>query len=413
MLRRLTVRNFKSLRDVSVDLPRLSVLFGPNAAGKSNFLEATQALSWMGNARTLHDALNTPFPVRGHAFEAISLDPRGLPAQLSKGSDRFLLEADLDTEGGRYRYRIEPRLDYRTGELSVADEFLSGLGVSGRPIRTPAIQKVGSVLRIRRKGRPAHPREEPVGQNHSILSDRSLSGNGYAWLDHVRDELANWRSYYFEPRMLMRQEQAPAAVSDVGVHGEYLAPFLFHLRGMDAGSFDAVRRRARMIVPGVESVDVSLDENRGTLVLSVRQRGVAYSSRVVSEGTLRVLALCAVAVNPWGGSLVAFEEPENGVHPRRLQHIARLLLGLSEQRQVIVSSHSPVFVDAILTARREAEKPDEIGLFHVRLAENGTVIEPFDLPGSLFQDQEVLRALTDRGEDGVFEGLVLRGFLDE
>lgn len=70
MLTKLTVRNFKSLVDVTVEFPRLAVLFGPNAAGKSNLLDAIAALSGIGNARTLSDVLDRPLPVRGHAFEA-------------------------------------------------------------------------------------------------------------------------------------------------------------------------------------------------------------------------------------------------------------------------------------------------------------------------------------------------------
>ena len=128
MLRRLTVRNFKSLGDVTVNLPQLAVLFGPNAAGKSNFLEAIQALSWIGNARTLHDALNAAYPVRGYAFESLPFAAEGFPAQFARGSESFALEADLDTAGGRYRYRIAPQINYQTGELSVADEYLAQLG---------------------------------------------------------------------------------------------------------------------------------------------------------------------------------------------------------------------------------------------------------------------------------------------
>ena len=63
MLEKLTVRNFKSLADVSVEFPRLAVLYGPNAAGKSNLLDAIQALSRIGTQRTLADALSDP--VRG------------------------------------------------------------------------------------------------------------------------------------------------------------------------------------------------------------------------------------------------------------------------------------------------------------------------------------------------------------
>ena len=43
MLRSLTVRGFKSLKDVTAEFPPMAVLFGPNAAGKSNLLDAIQA----------------------------------------------------------------------------------------------------------------------------------------------------------------------------------------------------------------------------------------------------------------------------------------------------------------------------------------------------------------------------------
>lgn len=60
MLTKLTVRNFKSLVDVTVEFPRLAVLFGSNAAGKSNLFDAIAALSGIGNARTLSDVLDRP-----------------------------------------------------------------------------------------------------------------------------------------------------------------------------------------------------------------------------------------------------------------------------------------------------------------------------------------------------------------
>ena len=145
----------------------------------------------------------------------------------------------------------------------------------------------------------------------------------------------------------------------------------------------------------------------------IRQAGVEYSSRVLSEGTLRVLALCTIAVNPWGGSLLALEEPENGVHPRRLELIAQLLFSLAEQRhrQIVVTTHSPLFADAILKLQREASEPGDIGLFNVRLAPQGTVVEPFDVTGSLYQDAEIAQAFASRTDDGMFESLVLRGLI--
>ena len=413
MIEKLTVRNFKSLTDVTVEFPRLAVLFGPNAAGKSNLLDAIAALSWIGNVRTLSDVLDRPMPVRGHAFEAFSFPAGGLPVLLQQEEVRFSLAADLIVGTERYRYRVEPNIELRSGRLSVADEYLALLGRAGNPKRTPAIERVGSKLHVRRKGKPAHPRQEPVGMNHAILSDRSLAGDEYRWLEAVRNELGNWCTHYLDPGLAMRAARPPADVFDIGVHGEAIGPFLYKLRAEEPKRFDAVSRTLRSIVPSVESLAVSLDERRGTLEVLIRQGGIECSSRIVSEGTLRVLALCAIAVNPWGGSLLAIEEPENGVHPRRLDLIAQLLLSLASDggRQVLVTTHSPLFCDAVL--KHAASTPRDVGLFNVRRVGQATTVEPFDTSGPLFKDAEIAAALASPTEDGRFENLLLRGLIDE
>src|SRR3989304_3382682 len=125
--------------------------------------------------------------------------------------------------------------------------------------------------------------------------------------------MSGWRTYYLDPRMAMRSAKPPSDVRDIGVLGEDIAPFLYRLRAENSKYFEAVKRTLRSLIPSVEDLSVDLDKRRGTLDIQVRQGGIYFSSRIVSEGTLRVLALCALAVNPWSGSLLAFEEPENGV----------------------------------------------------------------------------------------------------
>ena len=412
MLKKLTVRNFKSLMDVSVGFPSLAVLFGPNAAGKSNLLDAIAALSRIGNVRTLSDVLDRPLPVRGHAFEAFSFPAGGLPALLKQRTARFSLEADLAVDAELYRYRVEPSIELRSGRLSVADEYLALLGKNGNPKGTPAIERVESSLRVRRKGKPAHLRQEPLGKNHAILSDRSLAGDEYRWLEAVRDELGDWCTHYLDPGLAMRAPRPPADVVDIGLQGESIGPFLYKLQAEEPKRFEAAVRTLRTIVPSVESLAVQLDERRGTLDILIRQGGVEYSSRIVSEGTLRVLALCAIAVNPWGGSLLAFEEPENGVHPRRLNLIARLLISLASDggRQVVVTTQSPLFCDAVL--KHASSMPGDVGLFNVRRVGPATTIEPFDPTGPLFKDCEIAASLMSTADEGLFEDLLLRGLID-
>ncbi len=410
MLRRLKVKGFKSLNDVEVTFPRLTVLFGPNAAGKSNLLDALQALSRIGTSRTLSDALSEP--IRGYPAEAFALPPGGLPALLSTNESRLSLEAELAIDKDLFCYRVGLAVQPGSGGLSITEEYLAALTSKGEPRGSPAIEQVGNQLRIRRKSKPAHPREEPIGLNHSLLSDPRLGGIEYRAIEKCRNELVGWRVYYLDPRVAMRSAKPPAEVTDIGVLGEDIAPFLYRVRAEHPKQFEAIKRTLKSVVPSIEGLDVDLDKRRGTLDVLIRQDGTDFSSRIMSEGTLRVLAVCAIAVNPWGGSLIAFEEPENGVHPTRVELVASLLFSLAEQRkrQVVVTTHSPLFCGAVLRMARSMPQAG-VALLNVRRGPEGTEVHAFEtLP--LFQDSQITKALTAQSEDGLFESLMLRGMLD-
>ena len=412
MLCEFSAKGFKSLADVTVRLPQFSVLFGPNATGKSNLLEAVQILARFGTERTLADAFAGS--LRGYPLEAFAFPPGGMPELVQSKCRELELKAVLESSGKSYHYRVAVGIQTSSGVLSVRDEHLVGLTKRGKPKGRPQIERVDGNLHIRRKGKPAHPRQESIGLNHTLLSDARLGGQEYAAIEACRNEMEGWRIYYLDPRVSMRRPSPPADVHDIGSLGENLAPFLYRLQSEQPRHFAAVRRTLRSLIPTIESLSVDLDERRGTLDILVRQDGINYSSRIVSEGTLRVLALCAIAVNPWARGLVGFEEPENGVHPRRLELIAQLLtsLAVDQGRQVIVTSHSPLFCNAML---KQAEAwPDKIGLFHVRRREGKTEVQEFEQRiGSLFKDPELAAALRNSAEDGVFEALVVRGVLDE
>lgn len=337
---------------------------------------------------------------------------------LAKPTARFGLEADLavSTASSRhegFRYSITVEIATGSGGLANRDEFLTALNKNGKPKGSPAIVRDGDRLRIHRQT-GGRPRLEDLGQNYAILSDHRLGRPAYRHIERVRDELADWRTYYLDPRVNMRRPVPPRDVQDIGVYGQFMAPFLYKLKSERRHHFDSVVRTVRTIIPSIEKIDIDLDERRGTLDLFIKQGGTSFSSRVVSEGTLRVLALCAIAVNPWNGSLIAFEEPENGVHPRRTELIAHMLVSLATEghRQVIVTTHSPLFCNSVLNlARRKSD--EDIALFTFSGAGRKTEVRPFSSSGPLFQPDEVSEALTSRGEDGMFESLVLRGLLDE
>ncbi|MEW6347836.1 MAG: AAA family ATPase [Thermodesulfobacteriota bacterium] len=412
MIHSISIAGFKSLGKIeNLELPRLAVLFGPNTSGKSNFLDAVQALSRIGTNRTISDAFQDP--IRGHPIENFAFPSGGLAELLNQEAAEFTLAAALSVAEERYQYRITAGIVPSTGALHVRDEFLGVLTRKGTVKGSPLIEQVEGQLRIRRKGKPAHPRFEPLGLSHSILSDLRLGGDEYIGIEQCRNELLGWRTYYLDPRVAMRRAVPPSTVADIGPLGEDIAPYLYRLQKEFPLHFEAVGRLLKTLIPSIERLDVDLDKRRGTLDITIQQNGIAYSSRIISEGTLRILALCSIAVNPSPAPVTALEEPENGVHPRRLELIADFLTSLALERdcQLIVTTHSPLFCAKMIGKARS--NPDKIGLFQVGRREEGTRIRSFSASGPLFEDEEIKQALVDRGEDGLFEGIALRGMADE
>jgi len=414
MLRRIAIQGFKSLVDVELLLPQLVVLAGPNAAGKSNILDAFQMLARAGTQRTLADALAPP--IRGFPAEAFTLPPGGLPELLGRSSANFSLEADLELPAPpgngrleRARYRVQIDIDPDSAVLSLGDEYLTHAKTDWQPKGNARIEVVDGELLVRKAGvgRPSH---EQIGTNHTWLSDARLSGTPYPLFDLVREELRGWRTYYLDPRTAMRAATAPREVPDIGAQGEHLAPFLYGLKTRRPKAFSAVRRTLRSVIPAIDDLEVDLDTKRGTLDIQIQQGGTTFSSRVVSEGTLRVLALCAIAVTADAG-LVAFEEPENGVQPQRLNRIAELLTQVARRgaAQLVVTTHSPEFIAAMLEGARRGKA--DIGVFSVNRDGAATGIHHLQDPG-LWENQAVRALLEDPDESERVAALVRRGWLD-
>ena len=144
----------------------------------------------------------------------------------------------------------------------------------------------------------------------------------------------------------------------IGLMGEDLAAFLNTLRALEPRQFEAVEKALHMLMPHLDGIEVEVSD-LGEAELRLREGGIAIPARVLSEGTLHMLGLLALAGVNTPPALVGFEEPENGIHPRRIELIAELLktrAGLG-QTQYIVTTHSPLLPDrmpdeSLLAVRR-------------------------------------------------------------
>ena len=435
MLKRIHIKGYKSLADVDVRLSPLTLLFGPNAAGKSNFLDALQLLSKLATSRTLKEAFDPPY--RGKPLESFALGEKGIPGLVGQERLTFSIEADLElsdavvdavnrqiqemrrsssdsrsAEKGntpgrvreRYlRYRVEVEMIPRSGILLMADEYLAALNARGEPTgsRNPFISRNKDRIRLRLEGQ-AHPTDYDRYLDHSILSMPHYPPH-YPHLTAARRELESWLFFYFEPRERMRAAGPVKEVRHIGLMGEELAAFLNTLQARQPAQFKAVEKALHTVLPNVDGIEVAVS-NLGEVELFLRENGVPIPARVLSEGTLRMLGLLALTGAAEPPSLVGFEEPENGVHPGRIQLIAELLRTHSSlgSTQYIVTTHSPLLPDLL---------PDD-SLFAVRRSRHDTAIDPFSTWGPLGRGKDIGRALEGLPESLPVSERIMRGDFD-
>ena len=225
----------------------------------------------------------------------------------------------------------------------------------------------------------------------------------YPHLVAARREMENWLFFYFEPRERMRSANPVKEVRHIGLMGEDLAAFLNTLRALNPNQFKAVERALKTVMPDMDGIETEVSE-LGEVELRLRENGIAIPTRVLSEGTLRLLGLLALTGVDNPPSLVGFEEPENGVHPRRIQLIAELLKTRSSigHTQYIVTTHSPVLADLL---------PDS-SLFPVRRIDRQTHIDPFSTWGPLARRQDIDNSLDDMVMAPSVSERILRGDFD-
>ncbi len=424
MIRRIRIQRYKSFLDFSLEMKPLTVMFGPNASGKSNFLDALYLISRLVTQKNLNEAFSDH---RGLPLESFYYADVGYDKLLERKSIKLKFEVDIALSQNTIKsvetivrakrsgmdvnqpikkviteqylkYEVEIEALTETGYLRVTDERLCAVKRTGEEKkRTPFIERSGEKIHLRMEGQ-SHPTYFEQGLDHTVIST-PLYEPQHPHITAFRMELANWHTYYLEPRTLMRDDVPMADVDSIGPRGQNLAAFLNTLKHKFPRDFDNLNLTLHRILPSNVSIDVDLLKE-GRVGLKLSENSIRYSARLISEGTLRLIGLLC-AIHPRNPStLVAFEEPENGIHPVRIKMISDLLKNTAKQheKQIVITTHSGIlssyFNDANLFVCSRREKD--------HMAQ--TDIRPFKTLGPLFRGTDIGICLEDRIIRGDFGG---------
>ena len=383
MITKIEIDGFKSFSNFEMTFTPLTIVAGTNASGKSNLFDALHLLQ-----KLTESDLRTAFSgERGEPIELFSQYSEKNYAHLISINVEMLIDKHIKDNWGseatlkytrlRYELKIERKQNSQgLDELHVVHEELRNIkhndddwvrdfipsnnkytwrpkvssGRRGKPyIHTNTIGNTIS-FKIPQDGKAGGKSTPGNAISQTILS--SMNSVDFPHAFAAKEEIRKWKFLQLNPEAL-RQPSRYLADSSISPEGNNLAATLFRIKQDDPYNIKLISQKLNNLLPNIIEIDVINDKpNQQYLVKVKSEDNVEYTSRVLSEGTLRLLVLCILLNDDTFKGLLCFEEPENGIHPSRIDTMVELLNDLSINfdepesplRQVIINTHSPTLV---------------------------------------------------------------------
>lgn len=356
--------DFKSFQDATLPLAELTLLIGANASGKSNALEGLKLLSWIANNGRLS---NIHFAMKDRDLRVRGTTST-LPRNRSGGDD---LHLGCRLQGPPELGVLELRLGLRrtADGLRIIDETLTApdliaAGKTRMPLYTvaSAATEHGSQLEVeynnfsRGKNKP---RITCVDQQAAFVQLVSPARYGANHTESQRllplatqllqDRLS--AVLFLDPSPASMRSYSYTADKRMQGDGANVSAVLFDLceQGRKPELLDFIRslpeqniRDLRFARTGREEVVVELVETFGG-------EDQVCDAGLLSDGTLRVLAIAAALESVPEGTLVIIEEIDNGVHPSRAAMLLERIQNAATRRslRVLLTTHNPALLDAL------------------------------------------------------------------
>ena len=334
-IEQLRVQNFRALRNVELkSVTPLTVLLGPNGSGKSTVFDV--------------------FAFLAECFES----------GLRRAWDRRGREKELKTRGAngpvtieiKYRERPQARLityhlavDELAGKPAVVHEWLAWRrGSHGRPFRFLEYREgdghaVSGEVPDETAGRVDFPLQSP-----DLLAVNALG----QFQDHprvaaLRNFIIGWHVSYLSAESTRGQPEA-GPQEQLSRTGDNLANVIQYLSERHPQRLERIFAVLSERVPRVERV-VPEPMPDGRLLLQIKDAPFSNPvlARFASDGTLKMLAYLVLLHDPEPPPFIGIEEPENFLHPRLLPELAEECLKTCERTQLLVTTHSPFFLDGL------------------------------------------------------------------
>ncbi|MFA5264154.1 MAG: AAA family ATPase [Opitutaceae bacterium] len=370
----LRVQNYRALRNIEFkDLTPLTVFLGPNGSGKSTIFDAFAFLS-----ESFQTGLRKAWDKRGRFKE---LRTRG-----SEGPITFEVKYREKEKSPLITYHLEIKEDVK-GPF-VAREFLSWKrGSHGRPFNFLDFGRdapgTGEVVT------GEMPDEEDTRAVETLDSRELLAVNTLGQLAKhprvgaLRRFITGWYlSYLTADNTRGVPEAGPQ--ERLSTTGDNLPNVVQYLKEQHEDRLKLILRKLTERVPRLEKVEAEVMPD-GRLLLQVKDAPFEkpVMAKFASDGTLKMLAYLTLLHDPEPPQLIGIEEPENQLHPRLLPELAEECRSAASASQLMVTTHSPFFVNALRAKETWVLYRTEEGFTQARRASEMQGIQEFMTQGAL------------------------------
>lgn len=338
----LTVRNFRTLTDVKLPLGPLTVMVGPNAAGKSNVLHA---LSFLGDVA--REGIEPALDAQG-GFDVLAFRGGPNPAsRISVGVEGIWSDFASEDEPDRYELRIDrPRLpegSRRSHTMYRRERFLQHPEAGAPTSAECAGDRLTLTGPTETEGFDVERMASGLHQSWNVPgfpSAEAATGDLPRRLQQIR---------VFDPDV--RAARKPWGITESGRRLENdasnLADFLKTLKD-DRDAWDMLLEDVRTVVPQIKDIHlVDVPGEAGRLAVELEEVGLRGRTRLAeaSWGTVRILCLLAIFHDPEPPVLTCVEEIDHGIHPHALSLLVGRLREASTRGQFLVTTHSLVVLN--------------------------------------------------------------------
>jgi len=345
-IKSIKIKNFRALRDVTLSpLSPLTTLLGPNGSGKSTVFDVFAFL-----AECFNVGLRKAWDRRGRFRE--------LRSRNASGPITFEIKYREEAPAAVITYHLE--VDEDTSGPFVSTEWLRWTrkkGKAGRPFYFLRFAKgEGYAISGEKPDDEAQRIEEKLASREMLAVNTLGQFAKHARVSALRRFISGWYLSYLTADSIRSLPEA-GAQEHLSRTGDNLPNVIQYLREQHLEQLDRIFETLRKRVPRLENVDAELLSD-GRLLLQVKDAPFdrPILAKWASDGTLKMLAYLVVLYDPMPPPLIGIEEPENHLHPRLLPELAEECRTASARSQVLVTTHSPFFLDGL--------RPEEVWVLY-------------------------------------------------